>query len=144
MEAGFHLLRLRTSDPIQVIDITPQVRALVEESGVGDGLLTVISSHTTAFVNLNESEARLGEDMVEFLSRFAPKGAGYRHDVQPVDDRPNAHAHLAGLFMNASASIPIRAGRLLLGGWQSILFVELDGPREAREVQVQILGEGRK
>jgi len=140
MKAVLRELRLKTSAPIQVIDMTSQARGLVEQSGIRDGLLTVISNHTTAFISLNESEARLHEDMVEFLARFAPKGAAYRHDLEPVDDRPNAHAHLAGLFMNSSESIPVDGAKLVPGAWQGILFVELDGPREARSVYVHILG----
>jgi secondary thiamine-phosphate synthase enzyme len=134
-------LRLATAAPIQLIDVTEQVRVLLEASGVRNGLLTVISGHTTAFVAINELEPHLQADMVDFLTRIAPPGADYGHDRAPVDDRPNAHAHLAGLFMNASESIPIVDGRLVLGAWQSILFVELDGPREARSVNVHILGE---
>jgi secondary thiamine-phosphate synthase enzyme len=133
-------VRLGTTEPIQVMDITTQVKQLLAGSGVSNGQLTLISSHTTAFVSLNEFEPGLQQDMVEYLDRVAPPGAGYRHDVNPVDGRLNAHSHLAGLFLNPSLSIPIVKGKLLLGGWQSILFIELDGPRETRSVHVQILG----
>ncbi len=122
------------------MDITTQVKQLLAGSGVSNGQLTLISSHTTAFVSLNEFEPGLQQDMVEYLDRVAPPGAGYRHDVNPVDGRLNAHSHLAGLFLNPSLSIPIVKGKLLLGGWQSILFIELDGPRETRSLHVQILG----
>ena len=132
-------VRLGTTEPIQVIDITTQVMQLLVDSVVNNGLFTLISSHTTAFVSLNEFEPGLQQDMVEYLDRVAPRGAGYRHDVNPVDGRQNAHSHLAGLFLNPSLSIPVVRGKLLLGGWQSILFIELDGPRETRSVQVQIL-----
>ena len=133
-------VRLGTTEPIQVMDITTQVKQLLADSGVSNGQLTLISSHTTAFVSLNEFEPGLQQDMVEYLDRVAPPGAGYRHDVNPVDGRLNAHSHLAGLFLNPSLSIPIVKGKLLLGGWQSILFIELDGPRETRSLHVQILG----
>jgi secondary thiamine-phosphate synthase enzyme len=141
MKAFTDRLRICTSAPIQVVDITASVEELLGRSGVSTGLLTLISNHTTAYVALNESEAGLREDMTDFLARVAPRGAGYAHDVDPVDQRPNAHAHLLGLFMNASQSIPVIDGRPLLGTWQSILFVELDGPREERSLQVQVLGE---
>ena len=133
-------VRLGTTEPIQVMDITTQVKQLLADSGVSNGQLTLISSHTTAFVSLNEFEPGLQQDMVEYLDRVAPPGAGYRHNVNPVDGRLNAHSHLAGLFLNPSLSIPIVKGKLLLGGWQSILFIELDGPRETRSLHVQILG----
>lgn len=133
-------VRLGTTEPIQIIDITNQVKHLLADSGVSNGLLTLISSHTTAFVSLNEFEPGLQRDMVEFLDRVARPGAGYRHDANPVDGRLNAHSHLAGLFLNPSLSIPVVKGELLLGGWQSILFIELDGPREMRSLQLQFLG----
>jgi secondary thiamine-phosphate synthase enzyme len=135
-----HEILLTTTEPIQVLDITAQVQALVAESGVGEGLLTLTCPHTTARLNLNEREAMLQRDMVTFLKRLVPRDGDYLHNLAPVDDRDNAHAHLLGLFMNASESLPIVAGKPLLGGWQSIFFIELDGPRAQREVRVQILG----
>jgi secondary thiamine-phosphate synthase enzyme len=135
-------LQLTTTGPIQVIDITAQVRDWAKGTGIREGLLTLISPHTTARVNLNEREAQLHRDMVTFLKRLVPRDGDYLHNLAPVDDRDNAHAHLLGLFMNASETIPVAGGELQLGGWQSVFFIELDGPRERREVQLQILGEG--
>jgi len=134
-------LRLKTTEPIQVIDITGQVSDVSAATGLQNGLVTLISPHTTAYVNLNEREEMLQSDMVAFLQRLVPRDGGYRHNLNPVDDRENAHAHLMGLFMNASETIPISDGRLLLGGWQSIFFIELDGPREERQVILHFVGE---
>jgi secondary thiamine-phosphate synthase enzyme len=134
-------LQLTTTEPIQVIDITAEVRDWAQGTGIREGLLTLISPHTTARVNLNERESQLHRDMVTFLKRLVPRDGDYLHNLAPVDDRDNAHAHLLGLFMNASETIPVANGELLMGGWQSIFFIELDGPRERREVQLQILGE---
>jgi secondary thiamine-phosphate synthase enzyme len=134
-------LVLATSAVIEVIDITERVQALVSVCGIRDGLLTLVSPHTTARINLNEREEMLQRDMVAFLERLAPKGDGYLHDLAPIDDRPNAHAHLLGLFMNAGETIPIVDGRLMLGGWQSLFFIELDGPRVERHINVQVIGE---
>jgi secondary thiamine-phosphate synthase enzyme len=134
-------LRITTTEALQIVDITGDVRALVGRSGVSEGLVTLVSNHTTAYVTLNESEQALQRDMTGFLARVAPAAAGYGHDVAPVDGRANAHAHLLGLFMSASVSIPLIEGRPLLGTWQSILFVELDGPREGRLLNVHVIGE---
>jgi secondary thiamine-phosphate synthase enzyme len=134
-------LQLTTTEPLQVIDITAEIRDWARGTGIREGLLTLISPHTTARVNLNEREAQLHRDMVTFLKRLVPRDGDYLHNLAPVDDRDNAHAHLLGLFMNASETIPVANGELLMGGWQSIFFIELDGPRERREVQLQILGE---
>ena len=131
---------LETTAPIELVDISEQVRACCAASGVHDGLVTLISRHTTAAISLNEREPQLQRDMVTFLKRLVPRDGDYLHNLAPVDDRDNAHAHLLGLFMNASETIPIAGGELLLGGWQSVFFVELDGPRRERRVTLQFLG----
>jgi secondary thiamine-phosphate synthase enzyme len=79
--------------------------------------------------------------MIRHLEQVVPRDGDYGHNRAAVDDRPNAHAHLLGLFMNASESVPILDGELLLGGWQSIFLVELDGPRDQRQITLHFLGE---
>jgi secondary thiamine-phosphate synthase enzyme len=137
-----HRLELATDEPIQIIDLTERIRGWVAGSGIVDGLLTVSSPHTTARINVNEREPQLALDMVAFLQRLAPAGAGYGHDHAPVDDRPNAHAHLLGLLMSSAQTVPVAGGVPVLGGWQAIFFIELDGPRERRSVALQLLGQG--
>lgn len=134
-------LSLATHAPLALIDITEQASELVSQSGVYDGLATLISAHTTAFINVNEREAMLEQDMIRFLEALAPADRDYLHNRTAVDGRNNAHAHLLGLFMSASVTIPIKAGRLLLGTWQSIFFIELDGPRARRQIHIHILGQ---
>ncbi|WP_296897582.1 secondary thiamine-phosphate synthase enzyme YjbQ [Thiohalocapsa sp.] len=141
MSALIDHIELATTAPIQLIDITAQVRERVRAAGLRQGLVTLISQHTTARLNLNENEERLQQDMVTFLKRLVPRDGDYSHNIAPVDDRDNAHAHLLGLFANASESIPVADGELLLGDWQSVFFVELDGPRAKRQVTLQLLGE---
>lgn len=134
-----HELTLETTAPIAILDLTDAVRAWVRASGVRDGLLTVLSPHTTARVTLNEHDPALQRDMVAFLERIAPRETRYEHNLDTVDDRANAHAHLLGLFMPASVSVPVTDGDLELGGWQSLFLVELDGPRPRRMVQLHLM-----
>jgi secondary thiamine-phosphate synthase enzyme len=141
MNTRIEQIELVTTAPIQLIDITARVRERVQVNGLRHGLVTLISNHTTARVNLNENEERLQQDMVTFLKRLVPRDGDYGHNIAPVDDRDNAHAHLLGLFANASESIPVMDGELLLGEWQAVFFLELDGPRPRRQVTVQLLGE---
>lgn len=129
-----------TFRPVEILDITGEIRAALSASGFHEGTVTVISRHTTAFININEKEERLQEDMVTFLKRFVPRDGNYLHNISPIDGRDNAHSHLLGLFMNSSESIPFSGGNLLLGQWQSVFFVELDGPRPKREVLLQFSG----
>jgi secondary thiamine-phosphate synthase enzyme len=134
-----HRLAVATTQPIEILDITEQVRAWVRSTGVTHGLLTVMSPHTTARITVNERETELQRDMIRWLEALAPAAAEYGHNRAPVDDRLNAHAHLLGLIMNASESIPVADAALDLGGWQSLFFVELDGPRPQRDVKLHLL-----
>ncbi|NTU96253.1 MAG: YjbQ family protein [Chlorobiaceae bacterium] len=133
-------ISLRTTKPIEIIDITAEAAAAVSASGITNGQLNVMSRHTTAFIAINEKEESLLEDMEIFLKRFVPKDGNYLHNLTSVDGRDNAHSHLLGLFMNASATIPVDGGKLLLGEWQSLFFIELDGPRDRRSVLLQVSG----
>lgn len=134
-------IRLATTGAIEILDITREVEALLQSVALRDGIVTLMSPHTTSRVNLNEREGGLQRDMQDFLARIAPRDGDYRHNLAPVDGRDNAHSHLLGLFMNATETVPFADGKLLLGGWQSIFFVELDGPRPERVVNVNFIGQ---
>lgn len=125
---------------MEFVDITDAVKEWVEAQGIRDGLVTVTSPHTTARIVVNERDPALQRDMLRHLQWFAPADAAYEHNQHTVDGRDNAHAHLAALCMPGSESLHLAAGKLQLGTWQALFFVELDGPRERREVQVQVLG----
>lgn len=142
-------IELVTTTAPEFIDLTDRVESIVARSPVTDGVAVVFSRHTTAAITLNELEPLLLEDMAEFLDRMAPRSHGYRHndfDVRTVnmtpDESPNGHAHCLQLVLGASQTIPIRDGRLLLGQWQRIFMVELDGSR-SREAVVQTFGMAR-
>jgi len=142
MKTQLHHLTLATTAAIEIQDMTEAVRELVTSTGIRDGIVTLHSPHTTAYVSLNESEEALRADMVDYLHRVVPRAGDYRHNIAPVDDRDNAHAHLMGLFLNASETLPLVDGRLCLGSWQAVLFIEVDGPRPRRELQLHIMGTG--
>jgi len=140
MQVITHTIKVQTTKPIEIIDITADITAALATTKLESGQITVISRHTTAFININEKEERLLEDMETFLKRFVPKDGNYLHNISPIDGRHNAHSHLMGLFMNSSETIPFAEGKMLLGEWQSVFFVELDGPRNQRSILVQISG----
>jgi secondary thiamine-phosphate synthase enzyme len=140
MKVVTRTLSLATTEPIQLCDVTAEVDRLFQSTGLRDGFVTLMSPHTTAHINLNEREPQLQLDMLDFLERWVPRDADYRHNRAPVDGRSNAHSHLMGLLMNATESVPFADGKLLLGDWQSVFFVELDGPRAERRVYLQFLG----
>jgi secondary thiamine-phosphate synthase enzyme len=139
------VVHLRTERPLQLIDITELVAERVRRSGVGEGMVTVQSRHTTAAVIVNENEPLLLEDFEELLEGWAPAGRPYRHndlaarEAPDPDEKPNGHAHARTLLLGVSVGLNVAEGRIDLGRWQSIFLVELDGPRK-RTVSVQVLG----
>ena len=141
------LVRLRTEEPLQFVDLTALVAERVRRSGVGEGTVTVQSRHTTAAVVVNENEPLLLEDLRDLLERWAPAAARYRHnDLEarghaPEFERPNGHAHARAVLLGTSVCLGIADGRVDLGEWQSVFLVELDGPRP-RSVSIQVVGVG--
>ena len=136
MKSYLRRINVRTSHPVELINVTGDVRRVVEESGVRNGVAVVFSLHTTLAVYVNEDEGRLRRDLLNLLEKLAPKGAGYLHDEI---DR-NAHSHLRSILLNPSVTIPVADGSLLIGTWQSIFLAEFDGPRR-RSYVVQVIGE---
>jgi len=140
MQVVTNTITVQTTKQIEIIDITAEITAALSATGLDRGQITVISRHTTAFININEKEELLLEDMETFLKRLVPKDGNYLHNLNPIDGRHNAHSHLLGLFMNSSETIPFSEGKMLLGEWQSVFFVELDGPRNERVILLQLSG----
>ncbi|WP_371823786.1 secondary thiamine-phosphate synthase enzyme YjbQ [Methanonatronarchaeum sp. AMET6-2] len=118
-----------SSGRTEFIDITGEVEDVVEGSGVA----VVFSGHTTTGLTVNENESGLVSDMESLLGSLV-SSSGWQHDR--IDD--NADSHLRGMLLDSSLSIPVEDGELVLGTWQSVFLVELDGPR-TREVVVQII-----
>jgi secondary thiamine-phosphate synthase enzyme len=139
------LVRLRTERAVQFIDLTELVAERVRQSGVGEGMVTVQSRHTTAAVCVNENEPLLIEDFQDLLERWAPAGARYGHNdlraraEAPPEERPNGHAHARALLLGVSVCLTVAQGQVDLGDWQSVFLVELDGPRR-RTLSIQVLG----
>jgi secondary thiamine-phosphate synthase enzyme len=138
-------LQLRTGDGLALHDVTRQIASYLSDSGVKNGFVTVTSRHTTTAVTINENEERLLLDVKTFFAQLIPPQAHYLHnDIHlrncPPDEPENAHSHLAAMLLGSSEVVPVSEGRLVLGQYQSIMLVELDGPRE-RNVAVQIVGE---
>ncbi len=128
--------RVKTGSRVEIVDVTDKVTEIVRESGVDTGLANVYSRHTTAAVVVNEPESGLLNDIVSVLSELVPEGEGYEHDR--IDN--NADAHLRAILLGGSVTLPVVGGEPDLGTWQSVLLVELDGPR-TRTLRVTVVGE---
>jgi len=133
------ILEFRTTAEQECLDITEQVRAVVRASGVRAGLCHVMALHATAAIVVNENDdPNIGVDLLDALERAVPRRGGWRHDR--IDG--NAHAHIKAAVLGPAETLPVREGDLLLGTWQGIMLVELDGPRARRRVAVTVLPAG--
>ena len=130
-------MNIRTGERIELIDITEDIEKEIIKSDTQNGICVISTPHTTTSIVVNENESGLISDTLHFLNRLVPPSAGYKHDR--IDN--NADAHLKAILLGSSETIPIEGGRLLLGTWQRIFFVELDGPRQ-RKVNVSIIKQG--
>jgi octaprenyl-diphosphate synthase len=139
-------LHFETHRATEFVDITDRLRDEVRRSGLEIGRLHLQSMHTTVGLAINENEPLLIGDFESLLERLAPTGAGYQHDdfTRRIDielDEPvNGHAHCRQILLTGFATLLVEDGELLLGRWQSVFAVELDGPRH-RELAMQLDGE---
>jgi len=120
------IVDLDTKDRINIINITKKIEEEVRDSGILNGLVNVYTRHTTTAIVINEDEEGLSKDFIAILQRLIPDDIfNYRHNR--IDN--NASAHIRSIFLSPEVTIPIKDGRLWLGHWQSVFFVEMDGPR---------------
>ena len=127
-------LSFSTRGEIEFIDISDKVQEVVEKSGITNGLAHVFAPHATGVLILTEYEPSLLNDIKKTMERLAPKHASYEHPS-------NAHAHLRSLLMSPDRTLPLIDGRIVLGTWQSLVFVETDVHPRQRTLLVQVLGE---
>ena len=139
-------LEFATSEATEFIDLTDRIRERVMQAGLRTGRVHLQSLHTTVGLCVNENELLLHRDFEAMLERIAPIGAGYEHDDFTrrfdiaVDEPVNGHAHCRQLLLSAFLTLLVEEGQLVLGRWQSVFAVELDGPRH-RELALQLEGE---
>ena len=129
---------LNTKKRMQFIDITEKIKKFIKQTKAFEGQITITTQHTTSAVIINENEKQLLKDVKNHLHEFAPIDRSYFHNDMskrgyPIDEPENGHAHLQALLLGASQTLPIKNGQLLLGTWQRVLFIELDGPRKNRK-----------
>lgn len=129
-----------TENRFDILDVTPEVRAAVEDVGVTDGIAWVSTPHTSAALSTNEYEEKLLWDIQQYFIELVPPNDGYFHDLDHIErgEQPNAHAHIIASMIDRDTFMMLYDGELDLGSWESFMFFELCGPRE-REVDVVVL-----
>lgn len=132
-------LELHTSGNADIQDITPQVMDMVAGSGLQAGMVTIFCPGSTGSVTTIEYESGALADLQQVLDEIAPPDRDYRHHLRWGDD--NGHSHVRAALLGPSLIVPFRAGRLTLGTWQQIVFIDFDTRARTRRLVVQVLGE---
>lgn len=135
-------LKVATEDRLQFMDLTKRIRDRLQRYNIKEGLVILSSLHTTTALFINEWQEALLHDLRVLLDRLVRERDGYRHDDQRYSDcdRGNAHSHLRSVLLSRQLSVPVVDGEMALGTFQSIIFAELDGPRE-RHIHLQVIAE---
>ena len=131
------IIELRTHSREVLVDITPQVTAVVKQSGCRNGLVNVYAQGATAAIMIQENwDESVQTDVVNLLRKLIPKGV-WLHDAQDG----NGDSHLKAGLVGPSETIPLIEGSLGLSRWQNIFFCEFDGPRRDRRVVCSVIGD---
>ena len=124
---------VKSGQNMAMINITGEVRNVVKESGVKEGICVIYVPHTTAGITINENaDPDVIKDFMMALNKLIPIADGYQHR------EGNSAAHIKSSMMGFSQTLIISEGRLMMGTWQGIYFMEFDGPR-IRKVHVKII-----
>lgn len=137
MKSLTEYLWFNTRELHDYINITEQVRDVVNRSGITEGFVLVSAMHITAGVYVNDAEPGLIADIEEWLEKLAPFRPDYKHHAT---GEANGDAHLKSLLIHHEVIVPVTQGKLDFGPWQQIYYAEFDGQRRKR-VLVKAVGE---
>lgn len=130
------ILEIATAPGEGMVNVTELVATAVEQMGVKDGLCGLIVPHTTAAITVNSAlDTATIDDITSEMRRLVPTRIDFHHQYDTPTD---AAGHVKAALIGHSVLVTISEGKLLLGGSQSILFYEFDGPRD-RKIQLKVI-----
>lgn len=132
-------ISLNTKGFSDILDVTHHVDAVTDRSGIKNGLVTVMCSGSTGSVTTIEYESGVIRDLQKAIEKIAPSNIPYEHDKRWGDG--NGFSHVRAALMKPSLTIPLVKGKLALGTWQQIVFIDFDNRKRERRLIVQIMGE---
>lgn len=137
MRSATDYLTFTTKHEREYLNITADVRRIVERSAIKEGFCLVSAMHITSGVFVNDDEPGFREDLSALLDRLAPSGLDYAHHRT---GETNGEAHLRNILVGHQVTLPVTGGDLDLGPWEQVFYAEFDGRRRKRVV-VKVLGE---
>jgi len=138
MEISNHEIIFQSRGNCDLIDLTDRVDAILRETGVKIGHVLLFVPGATGGLTTIEFENGLVKDFQELMQRLIPEGPNYHHDLRWGDG--NGHSHLRASLVGPSLTIPVGEGRLRLGTWQQVVFIDFDNRPRRRSVTVQVCG----
>ena len=132
-------LSIHTRGEGDILDVTSAVAKAVVETKLKSGIVTIFVPGSTGALTTIEYEPGLLKDLPDMLERIAPKDLMYEHEKRWHDG--NGHSHVRASLIGPSLTVPFANGRLTLGTWQQIIFMELDVRSRSRNLVLQIIGE---
>jgi secondary thiamine-phosphate synthase enzyme len=129
---------IRTTDELDIVDLSSQLEARVSDSGVQQGLAHLFVAGSTAALTTIEYEPGAVSDLRAAISRLAPADLHYDHDARWGDG--NGRSHVRAALLGPSLTVPVHGGNLLLGTWQQVILVELDIRPRSRTIYVTVSG----
>lgn len=132
-------ISLSTKGFTDILDITDKVTGIMSKSGIQNGLVTVFCSGSTGSITTIEYESGVINDLKKAIEKIVPSNVPYEHDKRWGDG--NGFSHVRAALMKPSLTIPLIKGKLTLGTWQQIVFMDFDNRGRDREIIVQVMGE---
>jgi len=132
-------ISLSTKGFSDILDITHHVGEVIARSKIENGLVNVFCPGSTGAVTTIEYESGVLRDLQKAIEKIAPSDIPYEHDKRWGDG--NGFSHVRAALMKPGLSIPLVSGRLILGTWQQIIFIDFDNRRRERNILVHIIGE---
>jgi len=135
-------ISLNTKGFTDIIDITDRVASILHESKIENGLVTVFCTGSTGAITTIEYEAGVINDLKKAIEKIAPSNIPYEHDKRWGDG--NGFSHVRAALMKPSLSIPVINGKLTIGTWQQVVFIDFDNRGRQRTLIVQVMGEAQE
>ena len=132
-------ISLDTRGNTEVVDLTQQVAGIIRQAGLANGIVTVFCPSSTSGLTTLEYEPGCVKDLRQLFEELIPSNRDWAHNATWNDD--NGHSHLRAALLGASLTVPFEHGRLALGTWQQIVYVDFDVRSRHRELVVQVMGE---
>ena len=132
-------LQLETKGYSDIIDITSEIEEALKESKLRAGIISIICSGSTGALTTCEYESGLIEDLKRFFEKVIPENEAYHHNERWGDG--NGFSHVRASLIGPSLTVPFNEGKLNLGTWQQIIFIDFDNRSRSRKIHLQIMGE---